>query len=175
MIVRHRVGVDDTLEPFDSWAVVEQMGHRRLAGRVSEVQLAGGGYLRLDVPATPGGQASTHYLSHASIYGIHVVSEALARRVAEQYRPEPVQRWELPAAPPPSPSQLERDLEQFAAAVENVTCDHGTLTVPEPGCAGCIARAVRIFAERHAIGDDDGALEDAAALDEPDLDGPAPF
>jgi hypothetical protein len=37
-------------EPFEGWAIVELMGHRRLAGYVREVELAGAGMLRLDVP-----------------------------------------------------------------------------------------------------------------------------
>jgi hypothetical protein len=31
----------DTPAAFEGWAIVELMGHRRLAGRVSEVQLDG--------------------------------------------------------------------------------------------------------------------------------------
>ena len=34
--------------PFEGWAILELMGHRRLAGYVREVELAGAGVLRLD-------------------------------------------------------------------------------------------------------------------------------
>jgi hypothetical protein len=34
---------------FEGWAIVEIMGHRRLAGFVTEQQLAGAGFLRLDI------------------------------------------------------------------------------------------------------------------------------
>jgi hypothetical protein len=37
-------------QPFGEWCVVELLGHRRLAGYVQEVQLAGTGFLRLDIP-----------------------------------------------------------------------------------------------------------------------------
>lgn len=37
-------------DPFEGWAILELMGHRRLAGYVREVELAGAGLLRLDVP-----------------------------------------------------------------------------------------------------------------------------
>lgn len=40
--------MDDSL--FEGWAIVELMGHRRLAGWVSEVEIAGAPMLRLDVP-----------------------------------------------------------------------------------------------------------------------------
>lgn len=39
-------------DKFDSWAILELMGHVRLAGRVSETMIAGAPMLRLDVPAT---------------------------------------------------------------------------------------------------------------------------
>jgi hypothetical protein len=35
---------------YEGWAIVELMGHRRLAGWVQEVELAGAPMLRLDVP-----------------------------------------------------------------------------------------------------------------------------
>lgn len=38
---------------FEGWAILELMGHRRLAGWVEEVQLAGHGMIRLDVPEHP--------------------------------------------------------------------------------------------------------------------------
>ena len=38
-------------EPFASWAIVEVMGHRKLAGFCEEVQIAGGALLRIRVPA----------------------------------------------------------------------------------------------------------------------------
>ena len=35
---------------FSEWCILELMGHRRLAGLVTECQVAGHGFLRLDVP-----------------------------------------------------------------------------------------------------------------------------
>ncbi len=64
---------------FAEWAIVELMGHRRLAGYLREVEIAGRGFLRLDIPT----------------------SEDTARRVAALSQPAPVQRWELPAAVEP--------------------------------------------------------------------------
>jgi hypothetical protein len=87
----------DTETAFDSHCVVEMLGHRRVAGRVREVQLAGAGFLRLDIPATNGHGEQTQYISPSSIYAIHPVDEATAVAVAAHSRPEPVRRWELPA------------------------------------------------------------------------------
>ena len=41
--------MNETTERFDTWALVEIMGHKQLAGRVSETTLAGAGMLRVDV------------------------------------------------------------------------------------------------------------------------------
>lgn len=85
-------------QTFDQWCVLELMGHRRVAGRVREVQLAGAGFLRLDIPATEGHGAQTQFISPGSVYALHPVDEAVARHMAGQLRPEPVHRWELPSA-----------------------------------------------------------------------------
>lgn len=42
--------VDDKKPPFEGWAILELMGHRRLGGYVSEATVAGAGFLRIDVP-----------------------------------------------------------------------------------------------------------------------------
>jgi hypothetical protein len=89
----------DEMPTFDEHAIVELIGHRRMAGRVREVQLAGAGMLRVDVPAAGGQPASTHFFGPGAVYGIHPVGEDVAAAVAARCRPAPVQRWELPAAP----------------------------------------------------------------------------
>lgn len=87
-------------ETFDEWAIVELFGHRRLAGRVGEQQIAGAQFIRVDVPAVNGSPAVTQFYSPSAVYGIHPTSEDLARRAAATLRPPaPAQRWELPALP----------------------------------------------------------------------------
>ena len=44
---------------FKQWAILELMGHRRLAGLVSETTLAGGAFLRIDVPSPCTGISAT--------------------------------------------------------------------------------------------------------------------
>lgn len=45
------VGTTDESKPtFDSWAIVEIMGHDKYAGRVTEEPLFGVNMLRIDVP-----------------------------------------------------------------------------------------------------------------------------
>lgn len=44
---------------FEGWAILELMGHRRLAGYVSECEVAGTKLLRIDVPDSSGKAALT--------------------------------------------------------------------------------------------------------------------
>jgi hypothetical protein len=44
---------------FREWAVLELMGHRRLGGKVSEQEIAGAAFLRIDVPGPDGAVVAT--------------------------------------------------------------------------------------------------------------------
>lgn len=90
---------DTQTPPFDEWAIVELLGHRRVAGRIREVHLAGHGFLRLDIPATQDHREQTQYIAPGSVYALHPTTEALATAAASRWRPEPVSRFELPTAP----------------------------------------------------------------------------
>jgi hypothetical protein len=90
---------------FEGWSILELMGHRRLAGYVTETEIAGAGMLRLDVPGEnghgPRGTVATQFYSPASIYCLTPTTEEVARALAQRNQPQPVQRWELPPAPAP--------------------------------------------------------------------------
>lgn len=75
---------------FDAWAIVEIMGHQRLAGRVTEQPLAGTNLLRVDVPAVGDMPAFTQLLGGAAIYRITPVVEQIARDAAVQIKADPV-------------------------------------------------------------------------------------
>lgn len=69
-------------ERFEQWAILELMGHRRLAGMVTEQTIAGAAFLRIDVPASQDTEditAVTQWYSPAACVG----------RVA------PVSEWEI--------------------------------------------------------------------------------
>src|SRR4051812_33922312 len=86
--------------PFEGWAILELMGHRRLAGYLREQELAGSGFVRLDVPGPEGeDDVATQFYAPAAVYCITPTTEDVARRIALLSRPAPVQRWELPPAP----------------------------------------------------------------------------
>lgn len=104
-------------ERFESWAVLELMGHRKLAGFVRETQLAGAGMLRLDVPAEePGKFKATQFYSPSSVYALTPTTEEICRAFSKRAEPSPVTRWELPA-----------DLPRASEA----TVDEGDDEIPE--------------------------------------------
>lgn len=78
---------------FESWAIVELMGHRKLAGFVSEVTMFGVVLMKIDVPCDP---PVTQYYGGQSIFSLTPTSEQLARQAAKASRPTPVHRYELP-------------------------------------------------------------------------------
>ncbi len=81
-------------EHFEGWAILELMGHRKLAGQISEVTIGGAPMLRLDTPSAAGDV--TQFYSAAAVYCITPCNEKTARAVADAYRPQPVSRFELP-------------------------------------------------------------------------------
>ena len=88
---------------FREWAILELMGHRRLAGIVYEQAVGGASFIRIDIPTSAerdGKQDSwtTQIYSPQAIYCITPTTEAIARQVANNIRHEPVHQWELTPA-----------------------------------------------------------------------------
>jgi hypothetical protein len=81
------------------WAILELMGHRRLAGFLTEQEVAGQGLIRIDVfPGDAEVAVASQMYSPAAVYCITPTSEETARAVAQSSQPRPVERWELPPA-----------------------------------------------------------------------------
>ena len=111
----------DQTPAFEGWAVLELMGHRRLAGYLSEVTIGGGAFIRIDIPGTEPegpeaayehpiitGIRTTQFYAPASVYCITPTTEELARSVAKRAQPAPVSRFELE---PVRPIDVEPDDE----------------------------------------------------------------
>jgi hypothetical protein len=91
-------------EAWTQWVILELMGHRKVAGRVTECTIAGHGLLCLDIPSDePGGIFATQFYSPTAVYCITPVSEATARAFARHSRPVPVTLYELEPRPPFEP------------------------------------------------------------------------
>lgn len=86
---------------YQGWALLEIMGHRQTAGKVTEVRLGGATMIRVDVPRPDSDEiAVTQYYGGGSIYCMTPCDEATARRALQN-------RYSLPdavqlALPPPA-------------------------------------------------------------------------
>lgn len=90
--------------PPETWAILEQLGHRRLAGRVSEVEMFGVKMGRIDIPQADG-KMMTKFFGGGSVYSMTIVNEEAARAVAAGIHCKPVEPWEMPKALPPAPER----------------------------------------------------------------------
>lgn len=78
------------------WAVVELMGHVRIAGLLSEEERFGSKVGRIDIPNPTGDGFVTQFFGGGSVYRVTFVSEEAARAVAKSSQPQPVHSWEMP-------------------------------------------------------------------------------
>lgn len=70
--------MSNTNEKLDCWAVVELMGHQRIAGKISERTVAGTPMLQVDVPAVGEVPAYSRLLGGTAIYAINPCDEEVA-------------------------------------------------------------------------------------------------
>jgi hypothetical protein len=82
---------------IDGWYVFELMGHRKLAGKATSVQIGGQVMLRLDIPNGDG--FTTQLYNPSALYCITPCSEEVARQFSERVQPEPVHQWEMKLLP----------------------------------------------------------------------------
>lgn len=96
---------------FETWAIVEVMGHRQFAGFVSEQTIGGASFVRVDVPEIADGDetlpAFTKLLGAASIYAISPCTEETARAFAANQRARSFAVYEAPRLPAPAADEDE--------------------------------------------------------------------
>jgi len=110
------------------------MGHRRLAGFVTEQEIAGAAFLRLDISGPPHAEDDdddgpavalkggfeggvTQFYSPQAVYCITPTTQDIAVALGRRSRPAPVQRYELEPAPGPSADPWEFAPDDGEAAV----------------------------------------------------------
>lgn len=81
-------------KPFESWALVELFGHNRIAGLVTEAEIGGGKFIRVDVPAIGEARPLTKLYGPAAIYAITPLEKDTALALAKRIDPAPVQAWD---------------------------------------------------------------------------------
>jgi hypothetical protein len=99
-------------EKFDQWCVVEVMGHKKFAGRVTEGPF---GLVQVDVPEVtlasgPNLPAFSKLFGAASIYCLTPCTAETARAFARDFRTQAFHSYELPALAAPKPVH-DRDPE----------------------------------------------------------------
>lgn len=82
-------------EKFELWGIVELFGHQRIAGRLTEQNVAGSNMLRVDVPESNENPAFTRFLNHAAIYAINPTTEEVAKLYAEKLQTKPIDSWDI--------------------------------------------------------------------------------
>jgi hypothetical protein len=78
------------MEETTNYAIVELMGHKVVAGKVSKSEMLGKPMLRVDVPATSAYPEFTQFYGETAIYCVTFVSEQVALRTAEANKTNPV-------------------------------------------------------------------------------------
>lgn len=101
-------------EQPERWAIVALMGHRQVAGRVSEEMFAGTPMCRVDIPLAEG-SFSTRLFGGAALYEVTYVSEEVARAIAARQPAHPISEWTaqslglLPKPESPAPGRFLAD------------------------------------------------------------------
>lgn len=75
---------------LDTWAVIELFGHSRIAGKVTNVSIAGCGFIRLQVPAHKGRPAYTRDIAPKAVYAINPCDQAAALSALDYCSESPV-------------------------------------------------------------------------------------
>lgn len=76
-------------ETIEQFAVVEMMGHRKIAGAVKQSELAPGALIRVDVFGANGEIERTEHVGSSAIYDITICSEQTAKAAAIAHNPQP--------------------------------------------------------------------------------------
>lgn len=83
----------------ETWGIVQLMGHQQLAGRLSEVSVAGSAMLRIDVPdAKDKTKFRTAIRGSGAVYGIDFVDETIARASAAANNSRPIYHYDVQTA-----------------------------------------------------------------------------
>lgn len=93
---------------MEQWAIVEVFGHEAYAGRVSEVSVAGGTLLQIEVPEDRELQlaAFSTMVGHAAIFRLTPCTEQDARLARRGMRSQPLPRWAAALQPAPERPRL---------------------------------------------------------------------
>lgn len=87
--------LQDAHTKFEQWALVELMGHQRIAGLVSEYSIGGKGFIRVDVPDHAGQTVCSRFYSPDAVYCISPTDKQIAIGLAIKCAVRPVTVYDL--------------------------------------------------------------------------------
>lgn len=90
--------MEQTTEKFDAFALVEIMGHTKVAGKARTMTFGSTVMLQVDIPETSKQPAFTKLYGMSSIFSITPVDEETALLHAEAYNVHPIQEWSVQEA-----------------------------------------------------------------------------
>lgn len=96
-----------TTNTFESWGIVEIMGHVRLAGKITEQVIAGASMLRVDVPKSPSREPFTKFYGSSAIYSITPTDEETALKAVIAFEVAPIQEYILRINSPALASKVD--------------------------------------------------------------------
>ena len=88
---------------FETFAIVELFGHTIIAGKVTEQQIGGQSFIRVDVPGNDNQEAYTKFYGSGAIYAITPTDEATVLAAVEGLQPKPIDIWKLNLPQLPEP------------------------------------------------------------------------
>ena len=112
-------------DAFEGWAIVELMGHRTLAGFVSEVEQFGEKHMRIDVPSEP---RVTQFYGGKAIFSLTPTTEKIATEFARDGSRQlmPVYGWDAPQlSAPGDPADDTMPGESYADELDDEDGDIG--------------------------------------------------
>lgn len=82
-------------ETFECWALVELMGHLKIAGKCTEIKFGNNSMLRIDVPAIDPLPAFSKIVSVTAVYAINPMTEPEATEYAKNLKSTPLDKWDM--------------------------------------------------------------------------------
>ncbi len=81
---------------FESaFCIVDLFGHTKIAGMVSEQDIGGSGFVRVDVPETNGQKAFTRFFGPGAIYAIQPVDRETGLAAVRAFQVKPIDLWTI--------------------------------------------------------------------------------
>lgn len=103
----------DKKEPLNVWAIVELMGHARIAGFCTERSVAGQNMLQVDVPPTELRPAFSRLFGGGAVYAITPVDEETCKLQVGRYEDSPLTSFDGQAV---IRREVDKRMKQLGAA-----------------------------------------------------------